>query len=164
MQPHEQVMYYSQSNLFILKLKGALRFACAPYIDEAIKHIDINQNEDVIFDLTEAKFIDSTIMGSMAKLFIQESTQKQLKHKPIIVYKNKDTKLIFDKIGFDKFFSFANEDPRLSLNAKDLIGFKEIKTDSNKLKESIKNAHQLLSELHPEDPSYKEVVQAMKDK
>ncbi len=164
MQPYEQVKYFQNMNLFILKLKGALRFTCAQYFDKALNNIDLTKSEDIIFDLTESKFIDSTIMGGMAKFILQESTQQKLKNKPTIVYKTDDIKLMFDKIGFDKFFNFTNEDQRLNINQNELISFTEIKPDVKKLKESIRIAHQILSELHPDDPAYKEVVQALKDK
>ena len=165
MQPSEQVMYYVGDKIAFLKLKGSLRFTCTPYLDVACKNIKIESNQEVIFDLTETKYIDSTIIGIIAKLFLKNEIRQNInKLKLSIVYKDEDVKQLFNKIGFDQFFTFLNEEPRLKQIQNNWIGFSKSKEDIEDLKKFILEAHETLNKIQPNDPAYNEVVQSLKDR
>ncbi len=138
-----------------------VRFTCSPYIDAALKQVN---DEDIIFDFRETKNIDSTIMGNIAKYFVQSTIKNKGDNKPIIVYAHDDLHKIFTKIGFDRFFKFTKEEPRVNIKESEFKTSVEIKEDAKALKSYIIKGHQVLSNLQQQDPSYKEVVQIFKDK
>ncbi len=164
MQPCEQVRYLIEDNVFVLKLIGTLRFNAAPYLDAAIRHIPIESINDIIIDMTQTNYIDSTILGSIAKYFISIDDRQKLKRQPIIVFKNDDVKQTFSKIGFDKFFNFQNSNPKLNRPLEAFALVEEPPTVENNIKGYVLQAHKVLNELQPNDPSLKLVVQLLKDK
>ncbi|MBS0287646.1 MAG: hypothetical protein JSR17_10140 [Proteobacteria bacterium] len=158
MQACQQVRYYKDNALFILKLSGSVRFTCTHYLELALKQV--NKKNDIIFDMTSAKYLDSTIMGSIAKHFLQA------KKKPIVVYKDEDIKLMFSKIGFDQFFTFTQNDERINVKDESFKQIEIFNEDENAkaLKEYVLKAHATLSKMHPQDDSFKNVVKLLKDK
>lgn len=164
MQPSEQVKYFVDDKVFILKLIGTLRFTCAPYIDEAFGFLNNDSLEEVIIDMTETNFLDSTILGTMIKFFLpDEKYQKSIKKQPIIVYKNDEVKKTFYTIGFDKFFSFQNSHPKLNKSIEDYSSVKELTIKDKSVKSYVQKAHQVLSELEPSDPALELVSQLLKE-
>ncbi len=157
-------MYYIGDKVAFLKLKGAVRFTCTPYLDFACKNIKTESMQEIIFDFTQTKYVDSTIIGNLAKYFLRNEIRSINKSKLIIVYKDEDIKLLFNKIGFDQFFTFIKDEPRLENIQSKWIYPSASNEDIEELKKFIIDAHQTLDKIQPHDPSYNEVVQSLKDR
>ncbi len=165
MHPCEQVRYLLEDNVFVLKLIGTLRFNAAPYLDAALSYIPVESINDIIIDMTQTNHIDSTILGSIAKYFISiENHQRLLKKQPIIVFKDEDVKQTFSKIGFDKFFIFQNAHSKINTPIESFSWVEEPPNADKSIKNCVLQAHKVLNELQPNDPSLKLVVQLLKDK
>lgn len=163
MQACEQVMYLITNNIFILKLIGTLRFTTAPYLDSALEKT--RPNHEIIIDMQEVKYIDSTILGSIVKFFLQdENKQKKGECWATIVCQNEDVKQTFNKIGFDKFFNIVKEDKRIIQPAENFIRVEERVEDEKKLENCVLHAHQTLNKLNPKDKDLKLIINSFKDK
>lgn len=163
MQTSEQVMYLAVNNIFILKLIGTLRFTNAPFLENALSHV--HKNDEVIIDMTETKYVDSTMLGSIVKFFLQgENQQKYAKKRPTIVCQNDDIIQTFSKIGFNTFFNFVNKDERVVQPKERFVKVEEIEQDDEKIKNCVLHAHQTLNKLHPKDSAVKLVLDSFKNK
>ena len=166
MQTCEQVMYLKGKKFFILKMIGTLRFTCVTHLETALNHfLPYDEKNAIIIDMTEVKHIDSTILGSIAKFFLQAPLQQKESSKfPVIVCSNPDIKKIFIKTGFDAFFTFKDKDERVNKSLKDYSRVEEIAVDEKRLENEVLSAHQTLNELQPKDADLQLIIKTLKGK
>lgn len=166
MQTYEQVMYFVDDKVRILKLVGTLRFKSAPYLEKALSYLkEYSQEIPVIIDLTETEYMDSTVMGTMAKLFLHEQLKSETSARyATIVFKDEDVKKIFSTMGLNSFFNFQKTDPRINIPAQNFMKCEALLEDRQSLKESISSAHQTLSKFNAHNEDFERVVQLLKDK
>ncbi len=164
-QTYQQVMYFEGGDFLILKLVGTLRFDCAFVLEQALEHLkNTKEDHDIIIDMTDTKYIDSTIIGTIAKSFLPEQGKENLWSLPKIVFEHDDVKKVFDKIGFDKFFNFQKSDARINIPLESFTKIENSAQDKEKLRSTVYSAHQALNTLQPHDEDIKIVVQSLKDK
>lgn len=164
MEQTSQVKYFAGDKSFIIKLVGMLRFTSAHHLDLALQNIKtLDSDKEVIIDLTETQFVDSTILGCFAKFFLNSENQKQfLNCRPTMVCKNVDVQKAFKKIGFDQFFKFIDSDSRLE-QSNDYVIVNDNDENSESIRNHVLKAHQLLDQMQPKE-EFKLVVKSLKDK
>jgi len=133
--------FYTRDNgRTFIKLVGSLRYTISygfdAFIDKLIKE---DKFEDVLIDLTETDYIDSTNLGLVAKIgeHVLEKKQKRV----TIISTNEDITHVLKSVGFDEFFIIINNPESFR---KELYEIPFIKENDIKMAEMILDAHKNL--------------------
>lgn len=120
---NNMILYYDQPDYFVLKLVGDLRFSIANALEQSLKQLgDLMESKNVIVDISDLTYADSTILGVLTGFFIREEEENAWKiHAPIMVCNDSDFKKILSNIGFDKYFNFKSSDERCDKHVKEFI-------------------------------------------
>jgi anti-anti-sigma factor len=145
------IAYVCENNLYVLKMNGELRFSLAPSVNEALKCILDNDNiTDVIIDLSQAEFIDSTIIGTLLNFFLKEEIWSRfVSNPPRILTNNNDIIKSLVSIGIDMFFPFTGSEPKLKTISHNYTKIEKIAEDKLILEQYVKASHRTLSKLSP---------------
>lgn len=106
--PEGDVLYTIDEGVCIIKMRGRIRHTIAPAMDTFIARLfsDLGA-EDVVVDLTETTYIDSTSLGLLAK--IANIVAARAQRKVAIVSSNEDITLVLEGMGFDQAFIIVSK-------------------------------------------------------
>lgn len=157
------ISYLSESNIFVLKMTGELRFSFAPSVNDALKRIAENNTiNDVIIDLSQAQFLDSTMIGTLLNFFLKEDVWSRFSsNPPRIITKNIDVEKSLLSIGIDMFFPIIESDPKIKNLSNEYIEIKKISEDKQTLEQYVKASHRTLSKLSPRS-DFQDIVRHIK--
>lgn len=152
-----------ESDLFVLKMVGELRFSFAPSLMEALKTISEDKCiKHVIIDLSQARFLDSTIMGTLLNYFLKEEIWSRFaSNPPRIVTKNPDIIKSLVSIGMDMFFPINETEPKMKNLKNNYIEAKTMLEDKQTLEQYVKASHRTLSKLNPRS-DFQDIVSQIK--
>jgi anti-anti-sigma factor len=101
--------YRKHGNTYFIRLVGDISYyamSCSldAFLDEIFRRQDF---DEIVVDLTEANFIDSTNLGLLAKIanFIKQRFGK----KTTLISTNENINEVLDKIGFSDIFIISQE-------------------------------------------------------
>lgn len=157
-----QYLVAEKNEKFFIKLIGRSNYmSCAnfkDFVDETLKQKKFNE---VIIDLTELEFIDSTNLGILAKF--TEYMIDNFHRKAIIYSTNSDINQIIRSVGFFEAFVVLNQ---LQLNEVELTQISNSeKLDQNKLSDILLDAHKTLMELNESNKAmFSDVVKSLSKK
>jgi len=142
-------------NIFI-KLIGDIKYSYSNQFNSFIDSIfEKNSSEDVIIDLTETNYIDSTNLGLLAKI---ARFQKKLNDKKVtIISDHQNITDILESMGFDMVFILIKSDDIGRVDYKDIASIpNEGDRETAKL---MLDAHKELAELNEKNSNtFKDVV------
>lgn len=140
-----------EDNTYVMKMKGELRFSFAPSIIEALRMVENNASiQNVILDLSETRFLDSTIIGTLLNFFLKEDIWRRFSNNPPrIVTKNPDLIKTLSIIGVDIFFPIVENEPKLKSLKSNYVEIKKILEEKEILEKYVKDSHRTLSKLNP---------------
>ena len=149
-----------QDNVVFFKLKGTLKYTMSIRFDAYIEKL-IRQNTftNVVFDITEAEYIDSTNLGLLAKLgeFIRTRKNKNA----IIISTNENITQLLESVGFQDYFTILEDEKNFSSD------FEEIPQQTGNDVESAKmivDAHKHLMKLNEENKSvFQDIVSLLEE-
>ncbi len=99
-----QILAGKQADVFVLRCVGDVRLGMGAGMDRYFDRMLANgECTSVVVDLRETKSIDSTSLGSLAKLSI--AARKVLSATPTLVSTNSDVTRVLKTMGFDEVFS-----------------------------------------------------------
>lgn len=154
-------LYFKYNHTYIIKLKGEVRYTKCTDLEKFINFIfGKNTIENIIIDLKETQYLDSTCLGLLAKMANYLITHKN--KKPTIISDRDNINHILRGVGFNKVFHIIKRYPhntdelnRISLDDKD-----HIDTDMGKM---IMEAHEELFKLNQKNKeTFKDVVEIFK--
>ena len=140
-----------EKNIFILRFVEDSRFSFAPSLMESLNTIslDLNINE-VIFDMNQTRYIDSTIIGTLLNYFLKEEIWSRFNTSPPkIVTQNPDIVKTIKTIGIDIFFPIVDNDPRLAALKQPFAEIMKMTEEKEILEQYIRSSHRTLSKLNP---------------
>ncbi len=143
----------------VLKLVGDVRVVMSSTIDNYFTSLYGKAFLDaMIVDLTEAKGIDSTALGLLAKMAIQ--LRNRFNVKPSILSTNPDITKILKGMSFDVIFDIVEE----ALDSDPEFGeLKQLTESEEVVKQKVIIAHQALMTLSPENKlEFQDLVTALK--
>lgn len=148
-------LYRRDGDRLFLKMRGNLKFTGSFGFDRLVDSLIDQELESVLIDLNEARYIDSTNLGIIARIAEQlRSRNKQL----TILSSNEDVNDILASVGFDKVALILKKEEEIS-------GLREIATvdlREREMAESMIRAHKsLISLYHTNKEVFQDVVELM---
>ncbi|WP_462379170.1 anti-sigma factor antagonist RssC [Pseudomonas sp. Marseille-QA0892] len=103
-----KIQFAEQDGTFVLKFVGEIRLTLCSALDATIENIFSSINfSTIVIDLTEARSIDSTTLGLLAKLSILSRQKVGLL--PTVVTTNPDITRLLESMGFDQVFNIVGK-------------------------------------------------------
>jgi anti-anti-sigma factor len=136
-------LFVQKEGIAIFKIVGQLRFNTSGGLASKIEGLHLMSHiQDIIIDMSETDFVDSTVLGLIAQLG-KRHTQ------PIIMYEHEQIHKLLKHLGLDKFFLICKKTQASPLEMDEI--FQELappkKDSEDKLKKRIEQAHKLLYEI-----------------
>jgi anti-anti-sigma factor len=152
------IFYTKTGSTYILKLVGEVRYSmgCAfdDFLDQLFKQQDF---DDIVVDLTETKFIDSTNLGLLAK--IANFLRARFDKKTTIMSSNEDVNEVLDSVGFDGVFTIRKD--RIT-HVKMEQRLPIVEPCKEELAKTLLETHSLLSGVNDKNrETFKGVVEAL---
>lgn len=136
-------LFVQKEDMAIFKIVGRLRFNTSGGLAAKIEGLNLSpQVQDVVVDMSETDFVDSTVLGLLAQL-------GKRKVKPIILYEHEKIYKMLRHLGLHKMFILSRKTQSSFLE--DPSGFqdasKNIEDTDESIKQRIEKAHKLLYEI-----------------
>ncbi|QSH41487.1 STAS domain-containing protein [Lentisphaerota bacterium ZTH] len=149
------ILYAVCDGKWIIKFVGDIRYSVARGIQALIDEVVADKNTaDMLIDLTQTEYIDSTCLGLMAKL--ASLLWNRCKKKITLLSTNDNINYLLDSIGFGDVFLIVDdaEAPLVRLNEIPKLGNDEIECAKIMLE-----AHRHLVKLNAKNANeFKDVV------
>jgi len=140
-----KVLYSFKEGNFVIKLQGALRFDQGAALEQCIAVLESSSNVlDVVFDMTDLKLIDSTMLGLIGQIAIL--VKNKIAKQAEIYCDCEDVLWVLRTIGIDKFFTINHGE----FTGNELDSFEEIKVSASSKTQTVKriiDAHNSISSL-----------------
>lgn len=135
-------LFAEKDETAIFKIVGSLRFNTSSGLSAKVERVSsMPQIKDVVVDMTETQYVDSTILGLIAQLAKREVA-------PIILYENENIYQMLRHLGLHKIFILSKKAPVMpTLMEDDLQEIMPVNDSNEKLRKRIEKAHQLLYEI-----------------
>ncbi len=138
------VEYASLNGTHIFKIIGEVRAQSCISLDKLLDKIEQQQNVvGAIVDLTKATFIDSTVLGILAKLGIK--LKQTHKIQSVMFSTNPDITILAESMGLSQVFSILNFCGDPNICTRTLV---DEHITHNKMLATVLDAHQTLMKLN----------------
>jgi len=140
-------------------LKGRITYANSRGLDEFIDSVSADPRvADIVVDLSEASYLDSTVLGLLAALATGLSAKNC--RRAVLISTNEDVTILLTSIGFDSVFSIVGEPGDRTLE--DLQPVAETVTDTRPSVHVLLKAHRALMDLSEENrDKFRNVVKCL---
>ena len=157
---HGKIQYAEHDNLCVIKLVGDIRYTISEEFNDFVEGLFTKEYiEEILIDMTQTHYIDSTNLGILAKIANHERAEKH--GKATIISDNEEILHLFKIMCFDQVFIILH-----TLDHEQEIDFTSIKeTDHEHTKRSliILEAHKTLMEMNEKNAdTFRPVVEEMK--
>jgi len=151
--------YFAEKDEFTyLKMVGNLKYTSSSGFDHFVDGLMERGYRNVIIDLSEALYIDSTNLGLIAKI------AGRTRHNPsihvTILSPNQDINEILQSVRFDKLFTIVEAYPEIEAS-------EEIPDQERGRAEDLRmlmEAHKALMDIHEDNrPKFKDVVELLEN-
>lgn len=154
----DRVLYAIKNHICFIKLIGTVKCSTIEGFDTLVKQITNDKNvRDVIIDLCDVKYIDSTNMGIIAE--IARFMIDKYNRKPALVSTNDKITVLLENMGFNKILILIKD---IELSGK---GMKEVsgeEQDELEKAQMILEAHRAIMEISEKNKSiFKDVVEIL---
>ena len=155
--PSGHILFAIHHGTYVLKFKGEVRAPMCATLDNFLERM-FNDAEisAILIDLTETEYIDSMVLGLIAKtaVFLQMHNQR----KPIILSTNQDITRILESMGFDQVFIIL----ACECHEKCLDELPEVEPSEQEMMEKVISAHRVLMGLSEQNQAtFKNLVEAL---
>lgn len=139
--------FAENKTFYIIKMSGNLKYTGIGGFDTFIENIfAIIKNKDMVIDLTDASYLDSTNLGILAK--ISDKMLSNFGKQTTIVSTNPDITSLLSNIGFDDYFTIVSECPDTQSALSDIS---EMINGSRSMAMMMLEAHKSLMDLNEEN-------------
>jgi anti-anti-sigma factor len=153
-----KAFYAKYQKICVLKLEGKIRYTLTADIDHFLTMLFRRDDfEDMLIDLTETKYIDSTNLGLLAKAakFMQQKYNKKI----TIIAAFEGIIEILSTVGFDNIFLIINKTEPFEEDLKELPHINLSERETAKM---ILEAHRHLMELNAKNKTvFKDIVELL---
>lgn len=152
-----RIHYAECKGNYLLKFTGDVRVTLCSTLKNYINNIfSADDMESVIVDLREAKAVDSTTLGFMAKVALYANERNI---KPLIISADKSMIRLLEGMGFDEIFTIADE---LPVDINKLKELKCVKASTEEARDQVIEAHEtLMSMNHKNMQAFSALVKAL---
>ncbi len=142
----------------VIRMVGDVRLTLCLSFDAFIDHILSQKNfKSVVFDLTQARAIDSTTLGLMAKIAILG--QRKQHPKPLVISSDTGITRLLVSMGFEDIFHIVDH---ADMHVQADIPLAANIEEEQAIKNTILNAHKTLSEMNDlNEQTFKELINTL---
>lgn len=153
-----KILQAENSGVYVLKMVGEVRLNFCSTIDASIDAIVSDPNfATLVVDLSEAKLIDSTTLGLLARLAVK--AKKKSHFLPSIVSTNPDITRILLSMGFDSVFLIVSEPVETDEHLQELVA---ADVNEEEMRQKVLSAHKVLMEMNEHNyEQFKDLVDAL---
>jgi anti-anti-sigma factor len=150
-----EYLYRHEGPRLFLKMKGNLKFTGSFGFDRLVDTLLDQELENVLIDLNEASYIDSTNLGIIARIAEELRTRDK---RLTILSSNEDVNDILASVGFDKVALILKKDEEIA----GLQKIKRVDLRDREMAESMIRAHKsLISLYHANKEVFQDVIELM---
>lgn len=156
----DKILYTIKDNVCLIKLTGMVQCSTISGFDSFVKMISKDKSiQDVIIDLCNLEYIDSTNLGLIAE--IARFMIKEHNRKPAIVTTNAKITDLIENMGFKKIFIVIKG---LEISGGEMREVPDIQQDEEEKAKMILEAHKAIMEISEKNKSlFKDVVELLED-
>ncbi|MBN2279977.1 MAG: STAS domain-containing protein [Candidatus Marinimicrobia bacterium] len=122
--PKGEYKFAQDKNNYFIKLSGQLKYTECSNFSSFINKLEQDKNFDnILTDLTETTYIDSTNLGLLAKL--AQLVIEKSNHRMTVVTTNDDVTELLHNIGFDDICLLVNETSKPDHHYDHILGIDE---------------------------------------
>lgn len=153
-----KIQLAEKEGVFALKFAGEIRLTFCSALDSAIEKIfKAPHFSSVVVDLTEARSLDSTTLGLLAKLSILSRQKNGLL--PTLVTTSADITRLLGSMGFDQVFNIVRH---ALLCPEDLADLPLQDQSEEAVKAKVIEAHRILMSLNDSNrETFKDLLKAL---
>lgn len=157
-----KIRYAHAEHWCVLQLTGDIRHPVSSVVETIIdEFLQAGDASEVLIDLTDAAFIDSTNLGLIAKV-ARDSWQRG-QEPPILVSTNPDINAVLESMGFSSAFHIVSEHQATDLELHD-VPTPDDYSDPRKARRMLE-AHEALIELDEKNrQTFQSVVDVLRRK
>ncbi len=152
------ILYATNDNKYFIKLTGNLRFTNGHDFN-ALLNVIFNDPElkDIMIDMSEADYLDSTILGLLAKT--ANFMIKKFQRKATVLSVNEDINYLLDSIGLNDVFVIVDN---CDCSPEMLKKIPNINSSEQENAKTILDAHQQLVRLNEKNKTvFKDVIELL---
>ena len=153
-----KILYSQKAQRYFIKMTGNLRFTSGRELDSLLNKVFSDPElEDVMVDLSEADYLDSTILGLLAK--IANFMIKKFNKKITVLSVNKNINYLLENIGLSEVFILVTG---FDYTPEMLEKIPNIKSSEMENALTILDAHQQLVKLNEKNRTvFKDVIELL---
>jgi anti-anti-sigma regulatory factor len=151
-------IYYAENDAnYHIRFVGDVRVTLCNSLSKYIDHIFSGPAlQSLVLDLREAKAVDSTTLGFMAKVGLY-AISKGLS--PLIIVKDKSMIRLLDSMGFDDLFEMV---PNFPADTESLKELSATNATSSEVRKEVIEAHQVLMSMNTKNmEAFSKLVSAL---
>ena len=154
----EKILYSKFDHCYFIKMIGKLRFSNGMALNNLLEKIfDDPETNDILIDISETEYLDSTILGLLAKT--ANFMIKKFDRKPTILSTTKNINFLLDSIGLCDVFIVVKT---LDYTPDSLSEIPDIKNSELESAKTILDAHRHLINLNDKNQTvFKDVVELL---
>jgi anti-anti-sigma factor len=158
--PEGRIIHAQQGRRHVLRYFGRATYPMAPAIERFMETLLQSEREPIslVFDLRQARLIDSTNLGLMARLAARVENGIG-DRRAIIVSTNDDITDVLHSMGLDSLFQIVSDDPTLHEPGREEEIVLE-PTGQHELMRTMIEAHRVLAQIDEKDRAGLEAVVA----
>lgn len=153
-----KILYSKKEQRYFIKLSGDLRFTSGRDFDSLLESMFKDTDmEDVMIDMSEANYLDSTMLGLLAKIanFFITKFQKKI----TILSTNEDINYLLSNIGLDNVFIIVTS---FEVTPEVLENIPNINSSDRENAMTILDAHRQLVNLNEKNSEvFKDVIELL---
>ncbi|MBN2163673.1 MAG: anti-sigma factor antagonist [Pontiellaceae bacterium] len=139
-----RVMYAETTGIYLIQLIGNVRYTISRGLDKLINRISRDENaREIIIDLADTQFMDSTNLGLLAKL--ATVSHEKFNTYPLLISNNRNINLILDSMGFQQIFRMTSG---RATSASSPLRFQDISDPGSPSANILLEAHRQLSGMN----------------
>lgn len=105
-----KILYAELDGIYVVHPAGNVRYTISRGLDKLINRIQQDVHaRDVVVDLSETEFLDSTNLGLLARL--ASMAARKFNHLPQLISNNKNINMVLESMGFQQIFTMADNWP-----------------------------------------------------
>jgi anti-anti-sigma factor len=136
--------YAKHGNTYCIRLVGEIRYTMGYSLDDFLDRLFERRDfDDIVVDLTEASFIDSTNLGLLAK--IANFLRKCFHRKMTLVSPNEEINQMLENVGFTDIFHIRH-DREVGVEGERKLAIEE--PDKAELTQTVVSSHDILCEVN----------------
>lgn len=152
------ILYAKEDNKYFIKLTGNLRFTSGHDFNTLLNVIFKDPDlKDIMIDMSEADYLDSTILGLLAKT--ANFMIKKFQRKATVLSVNEDINYLLDSIGLNDVFIIVDD---CNCTQEMLKEMPNINSSERESARTILEAHQQLVKLNEKNKTiFKDVIELL---